>query len=65
MQTVKKGFGSKYHCCASCRHFTSGREDGKTYNRCVRLGYDTQPKYRFNCWDPKERVKKRIDQTLT
>jgi hypothetical protein len=51
---------SKYHCCASCRHFASGREYGRVYNRCERLGYRTHPKYQFNCWDPKDRVKKRM-----
>lgn len=62
MQEIRNGFGSKYHCCASCRHFASGRENGKVFNRCVRLGYDTHPKYRFNCWDPKERVRKQMAQ---
>ncbi len=45
-----------YHCCATCEHFASGREDGRVYTRCRRLGYDTKSFYRFNCWSPRPDV---------
>ncbi|WP_409298400.1 hypothetical protein V1498_09050 [Peribacillus sp. SCS-26] len=24
--------------------------------KCTRLGFDTMPRYQFNCWKPKEQV---------
>ncbi|KIL48882.1 hypothetical protein KP77_20930 [Jeotgalibacillus alimentarius] len=29
---------------------------------CKRLGYETKPDYRFNCWEPKEHVKKLMEK---
>lgn len=46
----------RFHCCATCVHFKVEKNPRTTY-RCSRLGYDTNPKYKFNCWDPKENVR--------
>nr|WP_303800656.1 hypothetical protein [Alicyclobacillus macrosporangiidus] len=42
-----------YHCCATCIHFKAERTHGQLRIYCSRLGYDTKPYYKFNCWDPK------------
>ncbi|WP_162927691.1 MULTISPECIES: hypothetical protein [Bacillaceae] len=47
-----------FHCCASCVNYEVKKENGKMIYRCSRLGFDTKPTYQFNCWDPKEAVKK-------
>ncbi len=50
-----------YHCCATCRHFRVRKQPGeKTGYMCSRLGYATEPVYRFDCWTPNDVVKKRI-----
>ncbi|MBU6081259.1 hypothetical protein [Allobacillus halotolerans] len=52
-----------YHCCATCIHFEVYRtEDGRPKTRCSRLGYDTDPTYKFNCWTPKDRIKKLMEK---
>ncbi|WML48832.1 hypothetical protein RCG23_01490 [Neobacillus sp. PS3-34] len=47
-----------FHCCAACRHFKAERKNGVMVYNCSRLGYQTMPSYKFNCWDPAEKVKK-------
>ncbi|MDC3417567.1 hypothetical protein [Aquibacillus salsiterrae] len=50
---------NRYHCCATCINFRIERkESGDKRIYCKRLGFDTKSSYQFNCWDPKERVKK-------
>jgi hypothetical protein len=49
-----------YHCCATCNHFKVEKDRGTTY-LCKRLGFETSPKYQFNCWDPRENIKKKIE----
>ncbi|WP_253702039.1 hypothetical protein [Bacillus sp. FJAT-27445] len=45
-----------FHCCATCQHFRAEKKiEGMKYF-CTRLGYETKPKYKFNCWSPKEHV---------
>lgn len=51
-----------FHCCATCIHFEVTKIEGKINYRCSRLGYDTDPKYKFNCWTPKEHVKRLIEK---
>lgn len=51
-----------FHACASCIHFAAERADGHMRYRCQRLGYDTKPDYKFNCWTPKENVKKLMEK---
>ncbi|MTH52104.1 hypothetical protein GKZ89_01705 [Bacillus mangrovi] len=49
-----------YRCCAACVHFRSAKNSsgaGMIYT-CSRLGYETRPEYSFQCWEPKEQVKK-------
>lgn len=54
--------GKSFQCCASCIHFLAKREqDGMKYY-CSRLKYETNPKYQFNCWTPKERVRKLMEK---
>jgi hypothetical protein len=52
----------KYHCCATCVHFAVIKPEGRAEYHCVRLGYRTQPNYKFNCWDPRDSVKKRMQK---
>ena len=50
-----------FHCCATCKNFkTEKTPEGMGYF-CSRLGYETKPNYQFNCWDPKESIKKLIE----
>ncbi|KHF41769.1 hypothetical protein [Halalkalibacter okhensis] len=49
---------NRYHCCATCTHFGAEKKAGRMQYHCVRLGFETKPVYKFNCWEPKEHVKK-------
>lgn len=60
----KQALIDHYHCCATCRHFGFREAGGEKQPYCTRLGYDTQPKYQFNCWQPKDRVVKAIEKKL-
>ncbi|WP_167553219.1 hypothetical protein [Evansella clarkii] len=51
-----------YHFCATCINFETYKADGKTRYRCKRLGYETKPDYKFNCWEPKENVQKLLEK---
>ncbi|HET7580625.1 MAG TPA: hypothetical protein VFK33_15210 [Bacillales bacterium] len=48
----------RYHCCATCRHFAIEKKGEQIVTRCARLGYETNPKWQFNCWNPKDRVRR-------
>ncbi|WP_419878918.1 hypothetical protein [Brevibacillus centrosporus] len=50
-----------YHCCATCQHFRVEKTTGKVSYRCSRLTYETRPEYQFQCWSPKENVKRLMD----
>lgn len=53
---------SRYHCCATCKHFSAVKtEKGMRYT-CIRLGFETRPEYKFDCWNPREDILKKIDQ---
>lgn len=55
--------GKTFQFCASCINFRAERDqDGMKYY-CSRLGYETNPKYQFNCWTPKEQVRKLMDKS--
>ncbi|TYS66628.1 hypothetical protein [Bacillus infantis] len=54
--------GKSFHACATCIHFQAERAGGKMEYRCRRLGFDTLPYYQFNCWDPKENVRKLMEK---
>lgn len=45
-----------YKCCATCVNFAIERTSEGLRKYCKRLGYDTDPKYVFDCWNPKHRV---------
>ncbi|PYZ98265.1 hypothetical protein CR205_06620 [Alteribacter lacisalsi] len=49
-----------FHCCATCIHFEVVKRLGSTRYRCRRLGFETRPHYRFDCWDPRPDIKKLI-----
>nr|WP_041057943.1 hypothetical protein [Jeotgalibacillus campisalis] len=51
-----------FHACATCVHFEVLKlEKGMSY-RCSRLGFQTRPEYKFNCWEPKAHIKKLMDK---
>lgn len=53
-----------FHACASCIHFQSEKGlDGMKYV-CSRLKYETKPEYKFNCWTPKDHVKKLMEKRM-
>jgi hypothetical protein len=52
----------RFHCCATCIHFRVEKEAEKTRYRCARLSYETRPDYRFNCWSPKEQVRRLMNK---
>ncbi|MBX5476379.1 MAG: hypothetical protein IRZ18_04555 [Clostridia bacterium] len=49
-------------CCASCVHVGVRRVGGQVRVYCRRLGYDTRPEWRFDCWTPKPHVRDRLDR---
>ncbi|MGP4079700.1 hypothetical protein ACTWQL_07255 [Pseudalkalibacillus sp. R45] len=53
---------SRFHCCATCTHFEVQKGDDGVRYFCIRLGYETKPDYRFNCWTPKENVQKLMEK---
>lgn len=59
-----EGKYSRYHCCASCVHYAvTKRREAEIVPYCARLGYETKPDYQFDCWEPKERVRRAIRKT--
>jgi len=49
-----------FHACATCIHFYPRKlTEGLKYE-CKRLGFETKPNYKFDCWDPKPHVRKLI-----
>lgn len=51
-----------YHCCAACQHFKAERKQQGMIYTCSRLGYETKPNYKFNCWNPKENIKRLMEK---
>ncbi|MBU7593223.1 MULTISPECIES: hypothetical protein [Metabacillus] len=51
-----------YQVCATCIHFKAIRKDKKMIYYCSRLKYETKPTYSFNCWNPKEHVKRLMEK---
>lgn len=47
-----------YHCCATCQHFKAEKKEKNMHYFCSRLRYETKTHYKFNCWTPKEHIKK-------
>ncbi|PGY08497.1 hypothetical protein COE25_21280 [Bacillus sp. AFS031507] len=50
-----------FHCCATCRHFKVEKKPEGMHYFCSRLGFETKTNYQFNCWSPRENIKKIID----
>ncbi|QDX93204.1 hypothetical protein EEL32_12445 [Brevibacillus laterosporus] len=55
---------NRFHCCATCQHFrvSKGENGVKTTYSCSRLGFETQSSYRFDCWQPTERVRRLVEK---
>jgi hypothetical protein len=51
-----------FQCCATCRYFRSEKKEAGIKYFCSRLGYETKTNYQFNCWNPREDIKKRINE---
>lgn len=51
-----------FHACATCVHFEALKSKGGMIYRCRRLGFETRPEYKFNCWEPKSHIKKLIEK---
>nr|WP_093052306.1 hypothetical protein [Salipaludibacillus aurantiacus] len=51
-----------YHCCATCIHFAVSKTPQGTKYYCARLGFKTKSHYQFNCWEPKDHIKKLIEK---
>jgi hypothetical protein len=49
---------SSFHCCATCEHFVVSKGAAGVIYFCSRLTYETKPTYKFDCWQPKEKVRK-------
>lgn len=56
------GVQKDYHCCATCEHFRITRTDAGIVTRCARLGYATQTRYRFKCWQPRPDIVAKMRQ---
>jgi hypothetical protein len=53
---------NRFHACATCIHYGVTKTVTGQQFRCTRLGYETKPFYKFNCWIPKEQVKKLMEK---
>lgn len=51
-----------FHCCATCIHFSATRQGGEMVYLCERLGYETKTNNRFDCWTPKENVRRLMER---
>jgi hypothetical protein len=49
---------NRFHACATCVNFHISKTGSSIQYTCGRLGYETKTHYQFNCWSPKENVKK-------
>jgi hypothetical protein len=46
------------HFCATCQWI---KHTGPGEFTCSRLGYRTQPRWKFNCWSPRDRYRPQSD----
>lgn len=53
---------NRYHVCATCVNYKIEKKDAIMNYYCGRLGFETNPKYQFQCWTPKEQVRKLMDK---
>ncbi len=47
---------NRFQVCAACQHYQVIKLNTHNVYRCSRLGFETKPHYKFNCWKPKEKV---------
>ncbi|TYS74834.1 hypothetical protein FZC75_02940 [Sutcliffiella horikoshii] len=47
---------NRFHACATCKHYQVIKLDTHSIYRCSRLGFETKPHYKFDCWQPKENI---------
>ncbi|MFD1738455.1 hypothetical protein ACFSCX_18180 [Bacillus salitolerans] len=47
-----------FHACATCIHYRVEKSENSSIFTCSRLGYETKPNFKFNCWTPKDNVYK-------
>ncbi|XJZ28808.1 hypothetical protein ACF5W4_08485 [Bacillota bacterium Lsc_1132] len=50
-----------FHCCATCINFKVEKDAIGTRYFCSRLGYETKTNYQFNCWNPRDDIKRRME----
>ncbi|MED4300066.1 hypothetical protein ABEP13_04445 [Geobacillus stearothermophilus] len=53
---------NRFHACATCIHYRIEKRADGLYTYCRRLGYETKPNYRFNCWTPKPNVRRLMEK---
>ncbi|MEH6942342.1 hypothetical protein [Bacillus sp. JJ722] len=51
-----------FHCCATCIHFKVEKANQKITYYCARLGFETKTHYKFDCWNPRENIKKLMNK---
>jgi hypothetical protein len=49
-----------FKCCATCENFIILKDNRTVKYFCGRLNFETKPKYKFDCWDPKDNIKKML-----
>ncbi|WP_423407179.1 hypothetical protein AABM38_15160 [Heyndrickxia sp. MSNUG] len=49
---------SRFHACATCIHFRPEKSGDSLKYYCARLGFETKTHYQFDCWNPRENIKK-------
>ncbi|WP_316246606.1 hypothetical protein [Sutcliffiella horikoshii] len=47
---------NRFQACATCKHYQVLKLNTRTVYRCSRLGFDTKPHYKFDCWQPKDNI---------
>ncbi len=57
MEGVYRMDTDRFQVCATCVNFLAVKKENRMFYFCDRLGYETKPNYKFNCWTPKEHVK--------
>nr|WP_242035276.1 hypothetical protein [Mesobacillus harenae] len=51
-----------FHACATCVHFRADKPAGNMTYTCSRLGFETKPAYKFQCWKPKQHIIKLMEK---
>jgi len=49
---------TRFHACATCINFRTDKNGRNLKYYCERLGFETKTHYQFDCWNPKDSVKK-------